>query len=94
MMIDLAIFIIVRLCLPGCVSGAPGSEPEAVDAAGDLLAHLCDTFVRHVRQHETLSQRHKSKKQPNQQKKRGKEEGDKADILTCLPSALTFLKLL
>ena len=57
-MVDLAIFIIVKLSSPdkaaGKESGSP-AEPPVVDAAGDFLGHIVTTFMKHIRNHETLS---------------------------------------
>ena len=57
-LIDLTIFIIVKLA-GGTQTAAFSStdQTDQIDASGDLLSHLVTTFVRHVRQHETLSQR-------------------------------------
>ena len=73
----------------------------------DFLSHVVATFVKHVRQHETLSKRAKDPEAKSgdplsqKTKKRGNNEStghllnprSSYDSLTCLPSALTFLKL-
>ena len=59
-LIDLAIFIIIRLCAPVQhmrFGEAAGDSAESIDASGEFLNHLIGTFMRHIRQHETLSQR-------------------------------------
>ena len=51
-LVDLAIYIIVRLCtpVPNFRHGeAAGDSAESVDSSGDLLNHLVSTFMRHIR---------------------------------------------
>ena len=82
--IDLAIFVILRL-------SSTEEETDGIDAGSDFLGHIVTAFVKHLRHHETLSHKAKEESSIKSNKKRGKE---RSDILTCLPSALTFLKLL
>jgi hypothetical protein len=50
-MIDLAIFLIVRLCS----KQDDDLNSSSIDSASDLLGHVVNTFIKHLRQHETLS---------------------------------------
>ena len=59
-MIDLAIFILVRLCQPAQDSAGDASDritSEPVDMAGDLQNHIVNTFIKHLRDHEKLAQK-------------------------------------
>lgn len=58
-LVDLAIYIIIKLAGGSIMSQAGPKEFsfDQVDSSGDLLAHLVSSFVKHIRDHETLSQR-------------------------------------
>lgn len=58
-MIDLSVFIIMKLAGSSDHCDQQDSVIGPIDASGDFLNHIVAAFVKHVRQHETLSQRQK-----------------------------------
>ena len=77
--VDLAIYVLVKL----------SEDDTSTDHSSEFTSHLVGLFAKHLRWHAAQDSRHKAK--PARRSKKGKLEVDR---LTCLPSALTFFKLL
>ena len=77
--VDLAIYILVKL----------SEDDTSVDNNSEFMSHVVNSFAKHLRQHSAQDSQHKAK--PKKRSKKGKLEVDR---LTCLPSALTFFKLI
>ena len=64
-LVDLSIYIIVKLAggsvFDSQLNGPKEFAVDQVDTSGDLLAHLVAVFVKHIRDHEKLSNRRQDK---------------------------------
>ena len=77
--IDLAIYLLIKFS---------DDETSGDSSNSEYVSHIVNYFAKHLRQHATHDSKQKAKIKT---KKKGSLE---QDHFTCLPSALTFFKLI